>query len=176
MILKPQDILVVLKLLAQNGRRGTFAALGRELGMSASETNAAFHRARNAGLINPLTDLPVPTAVAELLIHGLKYLLPVQPGRRTRGSPTGYAAPPLAESFGDSKDDPNLPVWPDPHGIVAGLEIRPIFRSALHAAKRDPLLYEWLVLADAMRGAGRARERERAEAIIRKRLGYHANR
>lgn len=42
------------------------------------------------------------------------------------------------------------------------------------AALRDPVLYEWLVLAGAVRGAGRAREREIAESIIRERLGCHA--
>lgn len=173
-MLKAQDVLVVLKLLAQGGRRVTFAELGRELGLSASETNAAFHRARKAGLISPLADVPVKTAVAELLIYGLKYLLPTEPGRRTRGIPTGYAAPPLAKSFGGGSDDPNRPVWPDPEGNIAGLEIRPICRSAPGAAKRDSVLYEWLVLADVMRGVGRARERELAESIIRERLGYHA--
>lgn len=172
--MKPQDVLVVLKLLAQGGRRLPFAELGGELGMSASETNAAFHRARKAGLISPLADVPVKSAVAELLIHGLKYLLAVEPGRRTRGIPTGYAAPPLAKSFDGEPGDPNIPVWPDPDGTIAGVEIQPIFHSAPGAAMRDSVLYEWLVLADVMRGAGRARERELAESIIRERLGYHA--
>lgn len=174
MMIKSQDVLVVLKLLSHGGKRGTFATLGRELGLSASETNAGFHRARTAGLIHPLNDLPVKSAVAEFLIHGLKYLLPVSPGKRTRGIATSYAAPPLAAHFNVSANDRDILVWPDPDGQVAGLEIRPICRSAPQAAGRDPLLYEWLVLADAMRGAGRARERELAESIIRERLGYHA--
>lgn len=174
-MLKPQDILVVLKLLSHGGKRGTFAALGKQLGMSASETNAAFHRARNAGLIHPLNDLPFKSAVAEFLIHGLKYLLPVSPGKRTRGIPTSFAAAPLAKHFGvSSKEDQDILVWPDPEGQEAGLEIRPLCRSAPRAALRDSNLYEWLVLADAMRGAGRARERELAESIIRERLGYRA--
>ena len=44
------------------------------------------------------------------------------------------------------------------------------------AARQDPKLYEWLVLVDALRGAGRARERELAEQIVRKRLDYGAAR
>ncbi len=175
MKLKPQDILVVLKLVVQGKRCDTFAEMGRALGMSASETNAAFHRARKAGLINPMDDLPVKSAVAEFLLHGLKYVLPVQPGRRTRGIPTGYAAPPLVNSFGVSEGDPDVPVWPDPDGIVAGLEIHPICRSAPLAAKQDRDLYEWLVLVDTLRGAGRAREKKLAESIVRERLGYHAH-
>jgi len=139
MVLKPQDVLVVLKLLSLAGRRLPYAELGRALGMSASEANAAFHRAKEAGLINPLDDRPMHIAVAELLIHELKYLLPVKTGGRTRGVSTGYAAPPLAGSFGERPDDPDTPVWPDPGGIVAGLEIRPIFPSVPDAGLSSAL-------------------------------------
>ena len=65
-------------------------------------------------------------------------------------------------------------VWPDPEGEQAGMELKPICRSAPQAAKNDPDLYEWLVLADVLRGAGRAREKEIAESIIRQRLSYDA--
>ena len=176
MNLKPQDILIVLKLLANGKLDCTFAQLGRELGISASEANQAFHRARLAGLIRPEAGIPIQAAIAELLIHGLKYVFPVRPGRRTRGIPTGFGAPPLAEFFGTPDEDPDLPVWPHPEGKRAGLEIKPLCRSAPGAAQRDAKLYEWLVLADALRGAGRAREQEIAENIVRKRLAYHAPR
>lgn len=174
MNLKRQDILVTLKLLVRGGLDCTFAQLGRELGISASEANQAFHRARQAGLIHSLEDVAIESSVAELLIHGLKYVFPVQPGRRTRGMPTGFAAPPLKQFFKVVRDDPNLPVWPDPEGEYAGVEIKPMSRSVPDAARRDPKLYEWLVLADALRGAGRARERELAEKIVHEKLGGHA--
>ena len=175
MNIKSQDVLVVLKLLA-SGWPGSFALLGQKLAISASEAHAAFQRARRAGLISPVSDQVNKTAVAEFMIHGLKYVLAVRPGGRTRGMPTGFAAPPLAESFHVSSDDPDLPVWPDPDGQTVGLEIRPICRSVPLAAKQDAQLYDWLVLADALRGAGRSRERELAEKIVRERLEYHAPR
>jgi hypothetical protein len=173
MNIKPQDVLVVLKLLA-TGWPGSFALLGEQLGISASEAHAALHRARRAGLIGMDNEEPNRSAIAEFLIHGLRYVLAVRPGGRTRGILTGFAAAPLAESFRVSPEDPDLPVWPDPEGDAAGLDIRPICRSAPGAARRDAKLYEWLVLADALRGAGRARERELAEKIVRERLEYHA--
>jgi len=175
MNIKPQDVLVVLKVLA-SGWPGSFALLGQQLAISASEAHAAFQRARRAGLINPISEQVNKTAVAEFMIHGLKYVLAVRPGGRTRGICTGFAAAPLAKSFHVSPDDPELPVWSDPDGQSVGLEIRPICRSVPLAAKRDAQLYEWLVLADALRGVGRARERELAEKIVRERLEYHAPR
>lgn len=175
MNIKPQDILVVLKLLATEWP-GSFDLLGKQLGISASEAHAAFHRARRAGLINPETYKTNKSAVAEFLIHGLKYVLSVRPGGRTRGIRTGFAAAPLSSHFRVSDDDPDIPVWPDPEGSTSGLEIHPICRSVTVAIRQDPALYEWLVLADALRGAGRARERELAEKIIRERLEYYASR
>lgn len=175
MNIKPQDVLVVLKLLA-TGWPGSYALLSEKLGISASEAHAALHRARRAGLIGFDNEEPNKSAIAEFLIHGLRYVLAVRPGGRTRGMLTGFAAAPLAESFRVSPEDPDLPVWPDPEGDAAGLEIRPICRSATGAARRDAQLYEWLVLADALRGVGRARERELAERIVRQRLEYHAPR
>jgi len=85
--------------------------------------------------------------------------------------PTGYAARPLREEMA-APDDPAAPVWPDPDGECRGQELTPLCRSVPKAARNDAALYEWLVLADALR-AGRARERELAAKIVRERLGYH---
>ncbi len=172
--MKAQDVLVALKVLASGGLRQSFSKLAEDLGMSASEANAAFHRARRAGLIAVDRNEANGLAVAELLIHGLKYLVPVRPENKTRGLATGYAAPPLRESFKLSDEDADIPVWPDPEGNQSGLAIRPLYRSVPFAARRDPVLYEWLVLADALRGAGRAREKQLAEKIVRQRLNYYA--
>lgn len=176
MVLKPQDVLVVLKLVASGGLNFTFAQLGQQIGMSASESHQAFHRARRAGLVQPVFNQPVNGAVAELLIHGLKYVFPVHPGGRTRGMLTGVAAPPLSASFNVGTADRDVFVWPDPEGSHAGLEIRPLCRSVPVAARQDARLYEWLVVADVLRGAGRARERELAEEWVRGRLQNNASR
>jgi hypothetical protein len=173
MNIKSQDLLVVLKWLS-SGWPGSYALLGKEVGLSASETHAGVQRARRAGLLQAGNAGPTRSALAEFLIHGLPYVLAVRPGRRTRGMPTGFAAVPLRELFSVAPDEPDLPVWPDAEGQSFGVEIQPICRSVPFAARQDSKLYEWLVLADALRGAGRAREREAAERIVRERLGYHA--
>ena len=174
MNLKGQDVLLVLKLLSDGGRKGTYAKLAEELGISASEAHAALGRAREAGLVHPLEDRALKSAIMEFLLHAIKYTFPFRPGGETRGLPTGFAAPPLDQHFRSGGGAGSIWVWPDPESTRAGLEIKPLCRSAPFAARRDPALYEWLVLADVLRGAGRAREREIASAAVKERLGNHA--
>jgi len=65
------------------------------------------------------------------------------------------------------------PVRPDPDGEVRGEEFSPIYISASKSARQDRILYELLVLVDAIRG-GRAREKEVAVSELNKRLqSYH---
>ena len=61
------------------------------------------------------------------------------------------------------------PVWPHPNGTSRGEGLVPLYRSVPDAALRDPTLYEWLALIDAVR-SGRARERQLAVAEIESRL------
>jgi len=47
-------------------------------------------------------------------------------------------------------------VWPDALGNEKGQSIDPLYRSVPMAVKRDPRLYDFLALVDAIRlGAGR---------------------
>lgn len=169
MVLKPQDLLVVLKLWVRRGQRWTYQTLARELGMSAAETHGAVKRARVAGLLplGQLSDPPIPSALCEFLIHGAKYAFPAQVGRVTRGVPTAHAASPLKEEMAPSEGLP--PVWPHAEGTDRGEMVDPLYPSATLAAMADPALYELLVLLDALR-IGRARERQIAARLIEERV------
>jgi len=167
MNLKPQDILVLVKVALAEGASWTYAKLAEGLGMSVSEVHAAVKRAEQAGLMRTTDHQPNRQALLEFLIHGLKYVFVPEQGGLTRGMPTGYAAPPLSAEF-RSADPP--PVWPDPLGTTRGQAFSPLYRSATHAARSDPKLYECLALIDAIR-AGRARERRLAEEHLCRRIG-----
>ena len=171
MQMKPQDILVVLKVLAA-GWPGSYAVLGLQLGMSPSMVHSAVSRARKEGLLHPLENSPLNIALAEFLVHGVRYVFPAELGSPTRGMPTSYAAPPLSNEL-SSPSDELVPVWPDPDGTMRGSALKPLYHSVPKAAREDSKLYEWLALVDALR-AGRARERELAAKIICSRLNYAA--
>lgn len=165
-VLKPQDVVLCAKLSANSERWYTFAELGRELYMSASEVHAAAQRARSSQLvINDEEGLAVSRAAfEEFLLYGIKYAFPAQTGPMTRGMPTGVAAPPLAQQFDQTVD--LAPVWPDADGTVRGISFVPLYPSVPAAARLDRRLYEILALIDALRG-GAAREREAAAAALK---------
>jgi len=85
-----------------------------------------------------------------------------------RGIPTSYAAPPLNVSISPGEGE-LPPVWPHPEGKARGQGLRPIYKSVPAAALRDAELYEWMALLDAIR-SGRARERQLAVDLVRRRL------
>jgi DNA-binding Lrp family transcriptional regulator len=174
MVLKPQDVVVTLKLLEFEERRPPFAQIAEELAMSVSEVHAAVKRAQAAHLVHgpELGERPNCKALEEFLLHGLKYVFPAQHGAMTRGVPTSYAAEPL-KRYIKAGDEP-VPVWPSSNGPIRGIAFAPLYRSVPKAATRDSYLYELLALVDALRD-GRAREREIAEKelIIRLRSREH---
>jgi DNA-binding Lrp family transcriptional regulator len=169
MNLKPQDVVVVLKLFGYPGGRPPISIVASELGLSPSEVHGAIQRLRSSGLLHgpALQDKPNISALEEFLVHGLKYAFPAEHGEVTRGIPTSYAAEPLKSEIAVSNDLP--PVWPWRDGETRGVGLEPLYKSVPHAALRDPALYQFLALVDAIRD-GRARERNLAERDLVHRL------
>ena len=169
MNLKPQDILVLLKLLALGKKPWSFNKIAVELGMSPSEVHAAAQRALAARLALKEGENIWPNIrnLEEFLFHGIQYVFVPERGGLDRGMATAYASAPLDALFVEDNEPP--PVWPDPEGKVRGESFSPLYKSAPVAAKNDPELYQLLALVDAIRG-GRAREREIAKKELKKRF------
>lgn len=173
MNLKPQDVVLLLKLLPERQSPRSYNALAVELAMSPSEVYGAAKRALAAhlGVRHERRVIPQMRNLEEFLVHGIKYVFVPERGGLTRGMPTAVAAPPLANVFGSSNEPP--PVWPDAEGEVRGESFSPLYRSVPSAARRDARLYELLALVDAIRG-GRARERKIAVNKLHERLNSYA--
>ncbi len=166
--LRPQDVVVLAKLLTVEGSRPPIARIAVELSISASEIHAGLKRLEQAGLVvsDSTGSRPVLDAAAEFLVHAVKYAFPAKRGGVTRGVPTSYAASPLSSKIVAGELPP---VWPHPEGAIRGASIEPLYRSVPSAALRDPALHEMLALIDALR-EGRARERKLAEVEILARI------
>jgi hypothetical protein len=170
MILKPQDVVVLLKLVSLGPEPWTYQRLAVELSISQSEAHAAVRRAVAARLMSDAataTGRPVLASLLEFLVHGVRYAYAPERGSLTAGMPTGYAAPPLNKVIVQPNEPP--PVWPYAEGTVRGYSFAPLYPSVPAAAARDPKLYELLALVDAIRD-GRARERNLAAKELEKRL------
>ena len=172
MILKPQDILVLLKLVVVKRKDWTYNQLALELSLSPSEVHTAVKRAIESGLALRRDKQITPNLrnLEEFLCHGIRYVFVVERSTMTRGMPTAHAAPPLDKVF--VADGEPIPVWPDAEGTARGLGFSPLHKAAPAAAKTDVKLYELLVLVDAIR-AGRARERNFAIGELKKKLLGH---
>jgi hypothetical protein len=169
MNLKPQDVVVALKLCAYPDARPPMSIIAHDLSLSPSEVHGAIGRLRKSRLLHGpnLKDRPNISALEEFLVHGLKYAFPAEHGEVTRGIPTSYAAEPLKSEVSMSNDLP--PVWPWHEGNTRGVGFEPLYKNVPQAALRDPKLYQLLALVDAIRD-GRVRERKIAERDLVHRL------
>lgn len=171
MILKPQDVLVALYLCRPEAATFTYAEKAKALGMSASEVHAAEKRLCEARLIDPDSRGVRRGPMLDFLVHGVPYVFATSPKEWTRGVPTAWAAPALADQFAQSDQPP--PIWPDPEGKTKGVSVQPLYRSVPKVVREDAELYDLLSLVDALR-IGRVREKKVAEHEIRNRLKQYA--
>lgn len=166
--IKPQDIVILLKLVVLGDRHWRHVDLADALGLSQPEISFALNRCKTAGFIDTAKKKVLKSALREFLAHGLKYMFPARPGPICRGVPTAHSAPPLSETIVASDEDRY--VWPWDDGKVRGQAIEPLYPNAPFAAENDRALYELLALVDAIR-AGRAREQAIAVMELDARLG-----
>jgi hypothetical protein len=168
--LKPQDLVVLLRLSLCEGAMPTYAQLAKELGITASEIHASLGRAQQAQLVFKNEEGKpqlVCEAFKQFVLHGARYAFPGIRGEMTRGVATLYAAPPLRDKIVQPSEPP--PVWPSGDGNLRGMALYPLYPTVPDAANRNPALYELLVLFDALR-AGSPRERNLAQEMLSERL------
>jgi hypothetical protein len=163
--MRPQDIVLLLKIAAKRQRPWLMKDLANELTMSASEVTESLNRSVYAGLLMPDKRKLMNAAFADFLRFGLKYVFPMKPGTLVRGLSTGISAYPLNQLiFSDLKY-----VWPDAEGEEIGLAIEPLIVSVPKAARLDADFYALIALTETLR-FGKAREQEIAIEELKKRL------
>lgn len=165
--LKPQDVLLLLKVVSDNDPSWNQKPVAEALGLSQSEVSEAVARCKYSGLLAPNGKTVMKLGLLEFLQCGLRYVFPQKPGAVVRGVPTSHSASPLKEQIQSQEDY----VWPYGKGTVRGHSIQPLYPSVPEAALKDEKLHELLALADALR-VGKAREKELAVAELKKRLGF----
>ena len=168
-VLKPQDLVVALKLFVLGSQKLSYAALGKALFLSQFEVHAAAQRLIAARLATNIEGRvrPVIGSLRSYITQGAPYAYPAIRGAVTVGIPTAHGAAPLKALILGNTDLP--PVWPDPKGKVRGQGVLPLYPTVPRAAAHDAALYELLALFDALR-MGQARERDLAARLLEERL------
>jgi len=164
--MKPQDIVILLKIIALDTDNWQQKPLAEALRMSQSEVSQSVARSQYAGLLFGSGKQIMKSALLEFLQYGLAYVFPQQPGPVVRGIATAHSAMPLSQHINSSDSF----VWPFAKGNLRGQGIVPLYSSVPEAALNDPKLYELLALTDGLR-IGKAREKTLAMEELKKRIG-----
>lgn len=164
-IMRPQDVVVLLKIIVLNGKKWGQALLAEELEMSQAEISHSLTRSQYCVLLNQSKKIVMRNALYDFIIHGIKYVFPQIPGAIVKGIPTAHSALPLSNSIQSEEKF----VWPSATGNVRGQSIIPLYPNLIKAVKKDEKLYELCALVDAIR-VGKAREVELAKKELEKRI------
>lgn len=159
--MKPQDVVILFKILALGGSDWTQSMLSVQLGISQSEISESIKRSKYSGLISQIDNNVNKRDFLDFLVNGLKVVFPQRPGALVRGIPTAHSAPFLQHEF---LADEHY-VWPSGKGNTRGQAIIPLYKTVPNATQIDLRLYEFLALSDIIR-VGRAREKEMAVKLL----------
>jgi hypothetical protein len=155
--MRPQDIVVLLKIVLMGEREWQFLDLARSLYISAAEVSESLNRSSFAKLVNHDRKKVHRNSFFEFLQYGMPYVFPQSPGPLTKGMATAHSHP----NFSNQIISNQLYVWPMVGGQDYGQAIEPFYPNQVMAAKEDPRLYEALAMLDVIR-TGRTREKQMA--------------
>lgn len=161
--MRPQDVAVLLKIIAIDGQDWQMAGLSNSLRISISEISESLNRSRIASLIDYKKKKISRQNLLEFLEHGVRYVFPQQPGTMVRGIPTAHSHPFMKNNFISEFNY----VWPDTKGKVMGLTIEPFYPKQVEAVIEDQEYYKLLALVDVIR-VGKVREIKSAVNEIKK--------
>jgi len=163
--MRPQDIVILLKIAVMDNQDWYMKDLAYELGISQSEVSESLNRSSKAGLLSADKRKLMKSAILDFIQYGLRYVYPQKPGAIVRGLLTAHSAPPLNKDISSEE----LYVWPWAEGKDRGQGIEPLHPSVPEACKKDKRLYELMTLVEAIR-LGKVREQNLAITAIKTRL------
>lgn len=159
--MRPQDIVVLLKIITIEQPAWQFKDLAYALALSPAEVTESLNRSQLAGLVDPTKRRVHRQSLLEFIQHGLHYVFPQVPGAMVNGVPTAHAHPYFAQHF----QSEFRYVWPLPEGEVRGLAIEPLYPALPKVACKDENLYLLLACIDIIR-VGRVREINKAKEVL----------
>lgn len=163
--MRPQDIVILLKILTIQKENWQLRDLAFELDLSVSEISESLIRSHIAGLIDESRRKVYRKSLWEFLEHGIHYVFPQQPGTMVTGIPTAHSFKYFKEKIVSNLDY----VWPDENGKIRGLSIKPLYKGVTKAVLNDQTLHMLLAAIDIIR-VGKVRELNMALQVLSKNI------
>ena len=170
-VMRPLDIVILLKKISPAGYSMNGKQLAESLGISAAEVSIALERNRIAGLVDSEKTRVNVLALMDFLVYGIRYRFPVQPGSLVRGIPTASSANPIKSRITSNGEDY---VWRNPNGTARGQAITPLYDNVHIAVKNDGDFYAMLAIVDSLR-LGKTRERQAAIEELKKYISQYVS-
>jgi hypothetical protein len=145
--MRPQDIVVLLKLISDSDQEIKIKDLSSKLFISASEISESLNRSAIANLIDAQSRIVNKEAFLKFLEFGLPYVFPAQIGPVMQGIFTAHSESSLYLSFSSEEKL----VWADEQGKERGQTIMPLYPTVVKAVRKDRILYKLLALCDIIR-------------------------
>lgn len=165
--MRPQDIVILLKLVLFRHSNWQYRDLSSELFLSISEISESLNRSHLAGLIDESRKRIYRQNLMEFIHYGLHYVFPQLPGTMVTGLATAHSHPFYQSKFVSEMNY----AWPDEEGDIRGLAIEPLYKGAIKAVRTDKELYLLLASIDIIR-VGRPREIKAALTQLEKVILY----
>ena len=162
-MMRPQDIVILLKLVSLKDKPWQYRDLSADLFIPLSEISASLKRSEKAGLYHAEARNVHRLALMEFIQYGLKYVFPTSPGAMVTGLGTAHSHPYYKKFFQAEMQY----AWPDEEGNIRGLMIEPLHANVPKAARKDELLYMLLASIDILR-VGKVREIKMAMDELKK--------
>jgi hypothetical protein len=163
--MRPQDIVILLKILIFPKPDWQYRELASALGLSISEISESLTRSHLAGLVDESKKIVHRQSLMEFIEHGLHYVFPQAPGTMVTGIPTAHSQAYFSARFASEFNY----VWPYDDGKMRGLSITPLYKGVPKAVLADEKLHLLLAAIDIIR-VGRMRELKEALAVLRQNI------
>ncbi len=163
--LKPQDIIIIMKIISKGKNPWKIADLAYELGLSSGELSNGLERLKTSELIDSTKKIPMRSNLKDFLFFGLKYAFPARIGKYERGVLTAHSYGVMRKKIVSETKY----VWPHFEGTHKGISVSPLFKNAAEASLSDEKLHQYLALIDCIR-VGKVREKKIAMEILEKEL------
>ena len=167
--MKPQDILVLAKIVAMGQNPWLGQDLAVELCISKSEISESLNRSKYARLLDFSKQKVNSAAFFDFLAYGIRYVYPALTKGRQKGFLTAFSAAPLNKRIVSKTSI----VWASENGTAFGESIEPLYPAVVQAIQKDKSLYEIMSLIEVIR-IGRVREIELAKDELKARFQSYA--